>query len=401
MSNLFLDFQKTKNMKLLKLDNKEKYYADLLNIEHSWSDRIDSNISNVFIMEAEQQLINSIELFELGYFDCAYYSLRSSIELSTVMVFLADMPDCERNKFFDSWRSTKEFPTQGQIIKQLSLRGNIFLDMKEKMPTFFSDTKKLNAKINKYVHKQGFQHFYVVRNISMNVGKLQTELIEKFEYYLKKCIGVVAVMRLAIDPFPFLLMDNDILYRSFPLLTLPYSKEFVNEYIGYFVLEQYKQTEIFQGTYEWLKGCKKKNEATFNVTNYEYIDSTKIEFIIEQFELLSINAQYSVLLVASNEKVVKIYCLDGMLMYFTDRKTNRKETHWSSLDFSNFSKSDKLYNQAYGEAYISVFKFKDGSYFIEHNDFLVNEEIKQIDEYVKKNFKRLSSNFDNSFKFVR
>ena len=41
------------------------------------------------------------------------------------------------------------------------------------------------------------------------------------------------------------------------------------------------------------------------------------------------------------------------------------------------------------------------SYFIEHNDFLVNEEIKQIDEYVKKNFKRLSSNFDNSFKFVR
>ena len=131
------------------------------------------------------------------------------------------------------------------------------------------------------------------------------------------------------------------------------------------------------------------------------IYSTKIEFIIEQFELLSINAQYSVLLVASNEKVVKIYCLDGLLMYFTDRKTNRKETHWSSLDFSNFSKSDKLYNQAYGEAYISVFKFKDGSYFIEHNDFLVNEEIKQIDEYVKKNFKRLSSNFDNSFKFVR
>lgn len=38
-------------------------------------------------MEAEQQLINAIELYELGYFDCAYYSLRSAIDLSTTMVF--------------------------------------------------------------------------------------------------------------------------------------------------------------------------------------------------------------------------------------------------------------------------------------------------------------------------
>ena len=33
------------------------------------------------------------------------------------------------------------------------------------------------------------------------------KFIKKFEEYLQRCIGVVAVMRLAIDPFPILLMD--------------------------------------------------------------------------------------------------------------------------------------------------------------------------------------------------
>ena len=39
-------------------------------------------------------------------------------------------------------------------------------------------------------------------------------------------------MRLAIDAFPVLLMDKNILYRCFDSLTEPYSEEFVNEYIG-------------------------------------------------------------------------------------------------------------------------------------------------------------------------
>ena len=99
MTNTYIEWRSHENVRAIELKNKDQYYCDLINIEHSWSGRMDGNICNTFIMEAEQQLINAIELFEKGYFDCAYYSLRSAVDISTTMVFLDDMPDDECEKF--------------------------------------------------------------------------------------------------------------------------------------------------------------------------------------------------------------------------------------------------------------------------------------------------------------
>ena len=184
-----MDRRIQQNIRSVELKNKEQLYFDLINIEHSWSGRIDSNICNTFIMEAEQQLVNAIVLFEQGYFDCAYYSLRSAVDLSTTMVFLDDMPHDEREKFLNAWKSTADFPMQGQMVKQLSQRGNIFVDMKTKMPDFFSDAKSLSAELNKYVHKQGLQHFYVSLNHPVNQKKSQESFVYTFEKYLQRRIG--------------------------------------------------------------------------------------------------------------------------------------------------------------------------------------------------------------------
>ena len=72
MTSSYMDWRKHENIRPLVLPNKTEFYFDLLNIEHSWSGRMDANLCNSFIMEAEQQLVNAIELFEDGYFDCAY-----------------------------------------------------------------------------------------------------------------------------------------------------------------------------------------------------------------------------------------------------------------------------------------------------------------------------------------
>lgn len=77
-----------------------------------------------FVMEAAQELVNAMELFELGYFDCAYYSLRSAVDISTTIVFLSDMPEEDREKHFSAWKATEDFPKQGEMIKQLSKHGN-------------------------------------------------------------------------------------------------------------------------------------------------------------------------------------------------------------------------------------------------------------------------------------
>lgn len=354
----------------------------MLNIERSWSGRMDVDMVNTFIMEAEQQLINAIELFEQGYFDCAYYSLRSAVDISTTIVFLADMPDADREKYLAAWKSTSDFPMQGQMIKQLSRKGDIFTDMQQKMPDFFTDAKALSAELNKYVHKQGLQHFYISRNHPFNQNKSQDAFIAAFEGYLERCIGVVAVMRLAIDPFPILLMDEEVLYRCFDSMTEPYSNEFIEKYIGPELVEQYKQTALYSGTYDSFMDEEKKNEATFDVMKHQYIDSHRLDEIYPQLHLLSLNDIMSVLLVASSKQIVKTYGCGGMLMYFTDRKTNRVKMSWSGADFDLFAKAEHPFNQPYDEVYMSVFQFGDTKYFAEHNVPLSNDEIGGIVGFV-------------------
>ena len=69
------------------------------------------------------------------------------------------------------------------MIKGLSQYGDVFVDMLAKMPQFFNDAKRLSKELNKYVHKQGLQHFYVSRNHPMNQNKSQEQFIEIFEKY--------------------------------------------------------------------------------------------------------------------------------------------------------------------------------------------------------------------------
>ena len=367
--------------------NKLKYYIDIYNIEHSLSGRLDGNISNLFIKEAAQQLINAIKLFSDGYFDCAYYLLRSAIEISTIMVFLVDMPEDERKRYLDAWMETSDFPMQGRIIQELSRNGDIFVDMKDKMPVFFDNAKNLSSELNKYVHKQGVQHFYSYIPYNIYISDRAKELEVTFEKHLKQCIGIVAVMRLAIDPFPILLMDKEILYRCFDSITEPYTESFVEEYIGIDIIDCYKKTEIYTGLYDSFMQDEKKSESVFFVTNHEYIVSTKIKEILLQKHLLSKRDLISVLLVASNNKVVKVYCGNGLLQYYTDRNTKRVKLSWSSEDFKRFSNSKKLINQVYDEAYISVLKFDNELYFIEHNEKIEQTEIKAINDFIIKELK--------------
>lgn len=379
MSDHYVKWRKNENLRPIDLPNKEKLFFDIQNIEHSFSGRLgDWNVINTFVAEAAQQLINAIELFEMGYFDCAYYSLRSAVDVSTTMVFLSDMPEEEREAKFENWKNTREFPMQHEMVKSLSRFGYVFSDMIRKMPSFFSEAKSLSQRLNKYVHKQGFQHFYVSRNHPINQNKPLDVFVSNFEFYLKKCIGIVAVMRLAADAFPVLLMDEEFLYRCFDSMTEPYSQSFVDEYIGKATIEEYKQTDLYQGTYDAFIHDEKKNEPTFNVMKHQYIDTTRMDEIMQQLHLLSKSDAVCVLIAKACGKVVKLYTLGGSFMFFTEKNTNRKATHWSGAVFKAFAENETRYNQAFDEAYISVFSFDGEDYFVEHNELLEEDDIKAI-----------------------
>lgn len=67
--------------------------------------------------------------------------------------------------------------------------------------------------------------------------------------------------------------------------------------------------------------------------------------------------------------------MNGLLMYFTNRNTNRKARSFSGLQFKSFAESDSLVNQPFDEAFITVLRFEDTPYFVEHNELLETEEI--------------------------
>ena len=76
-----------------------------------------------------------------------------------------------------------------------------------------------------------------------------TNYIAEFESYLVRCIGALAIMRLAIDPYPILLMDEEIYFRSSDTLTEPYNEEFVKNILTS-GNNRFQKTEIYKLHYE-------------------------------------------------------------------------------------------------------------------------------------------------------
>ena len=178
-------------------------------------------------------------------------------------------------------------------------------------------------------------------------------------------------------------MDRDILFRCFDSMTDPYSQEFVDEYIGELFVNEYKNTSIYTSTYDSFINEPLKSEATFDVMKHQYIDTNKKEEIFEQLSLLKEYDVTCCLLAFSSSKIVKIYCCGGLMMFFTDRKTNRKAMSWSGLDFKNFEESSQKFNLPYDEVYISVFEFNNEPYFIEHNETINEKEYKTLDMQIR------------------
>ena len=85
------------------------------------------------------------------------------------------------------------------------------------MPTFFENIRAVQKKTNKYVHKQGYSSFYTTQSYSFSdhrEDKVYLQIVSDFEGTLNVAIGAVAMYRLAIDPLPVILMDEELMMRS-------------------------------------------------------------------------------------------------------------------------------------------------------------------------------------------
>lgn len=375
MDNI-IKFKEENHLIKQNIDNKELYYCDLNFIDSSFTGRADAMISNTFIFEAKNLIINAIKLFELGYFDCSYYSLREAIEISTIMIYLADLPIEKRDIEISNWKNIKNFPMREQMIKKLSKDGNVFKNFKINMFDYFEYSSKFISGINKYVHKQGADKLYV--NSIILKSKYMEEMKRDFIKYLEFVIGYVAVMRLAIDPFPILLMDEDIYFKTEDIITEAYAEDFILKYINPKFIEQYKNTEIYKGYENYFNNKEKMNEVISNIIKENYVDIYKIEQIMEQFYLLRPYEKIVTELFCISDKLVYIYVDGSPIGYFSNTPSKKKSYYYSSQEFNELSKKANEFNMDYENIYRSVVKISNYEFFIEHNEKLVEEEIMKI-----------------------
>lgn len=299
-------------IKPLELPNVEKFVSDINNISFATTGFVHAWESNLFFDEACQLIINAIKLFQLGYFDCAFYSLRQSIETSIGIIYLTANPNKE-----DEWKTLLSGFESGKMTDWLKNNEPTFMDIREKMHGFFDNVWNVQKRMNKYIHKQGYASFYqVTRNpfLVQQKGTSESQIIMDFEYYLKLCIGAVAIYRLAIDALPVVLMDGDIRLRTRDFITEPYSQEFVDTYIGSENIEAFKTTEIYKDFYESLHRNEKQNEAVYDLIHFQYYNREKMDDYVTQLHLCSFTDRIAMCLYTISVKISHVF-VDGIHWY--------------------------------------------------------------------------------------
>ena len=311
----------------------------------------------MIITEAGQSLANSIKLYELGYFDDAYYSMRSAIELATIML---DVGDNEYEQMIHNMNlfSTKEYRNfRASTLRYLKDNGIEFRDVSNKMPNFVNEINDTCKKLNKFVHKTGFDNFYGIRN-NYN-DDFHKKQLKDFEDNLISSIRIVAIMRLVIDPFPLLLADEEIYYRSPNILTYPFNENLL-EVIGDESIAEFKSTEVYKSYEEELMKIEKRNREVNAVVMANYIDLDNIDNIYLQKHLLDSHELKYVDIASCSDKIILIISDNGLSRYNTSSNNHKILCNHTDI---NFKDSAERFNIEYDSIFVSILEHSKDEIF--------------------------------------
>lgn len=134
LENLHEDFE-TGVWKVRKfvLPNASEYLWDIDNIRWAETGLINAFGSNRFFDEASQMIANSIYLFQEGFFDAAFYSLRQSIEISIGTLYLTANPEK-----MNEWKKLEPGFESGKMANFLREHEPVFKEIRTKMSTFLT-----------------------------------------------------------------------------------------------------------------------------------------------------------------------------------------------------------------------------------------------------------------------
>ncbi len=373
----------------------DDYISDIELITMSDTGIVDAQIANMTCNESCMMLINAIKLFQMGFFDCAFYSIRQTIELSISGIYLYN----DKRKLRDWDKGAGGFE-KGHMAQLLRRDDASFSDVRGKLDSYFNKLRDTERIIDKYVHKQGLATFYTYNGQTPNYHqKHKAQLVRDFEKYLKDCIGAVAIYRLIIDPLPLLLTDQNIAMRAPDFITAPFGQSFINKYIDEKVIEAYKQTDIFKGYYEELSTYEKQNDAVYDLIHWQLIDRKQFDKYERQAHLLSIHDKLALIIAFVSQKVSNCYLMNGFSWYYTDTKSIKKDNSIAlgNSYYENLFTDERNYNLPFDNVFISRCCAFGETHYFEHNEPLAEQEIFLIEQYASELDKKVEETYTHDF----
>ena len=372
----------------IEIPHAEDYQWALSELDLAESSFLGMNlVVKLLVREAIAAIGNALDLFKTGYSDAACYCLRQAIELATCFTYIHELPENERQEKLSAWRThAKWFPLRGKMEKKLRDLGGEYADLHTRMPRFFQKVETITERINKHIHKQGYEYCYCYRNL-LPPAKKQTvvdSIVREYESFIEEAIGVVAVSKLVLDPFPILLSEEEIANRLPGFMTEPYSHGFLEKYIGEDFLNEFKTTRRYEEFRNEIMKRARINDAVYDLKQWQHFERSNINQILNQIEQLDYYERFVVLLAHASKKIAHILFFDGLSFYTTDVKCNLTATSMSSEDYRQFHFHEKKKNNPFKGTLLSVFPTYDNDFcFVEHDVPFDDNEWVELNALVK------------------
>ena len=334
--------------------------------------RSDIMYCNCFLAEATQLLINSIFLYEEGYFDCAFYSVRQASEVFNAMLYLSEDKD-ELKK----WTTKERFKIEKKIRKKLEDMVWGYQEIKTILCDYFKHHRELINRCHKIIHKQGFDTFYVTRR----QGESSIEEDKKlFVETLKYTIGIGIILFVILEPLSLALADDEVNGKlNFDFMTEPIDCDYFENFLGLKdVVEKLLRTKYYKGFAAQFRDKEQMNMATYTVIRDGAWDISSLEQIEKQIHLLNAYEQYMFKILKLGIKVTNFYYQDGWGWYITTNKSNYQNDYFDSSEFKVYINERMRFNQERKNVYISVVSMYSEKLCIEHNEKLTEEEINKL-----------------------
>ena len=325
--------------------------------------RLDIMYCNAFLTEATQLLINSIFLYEDGYFDCAFYSVRQASEVFDSMLYLSNKDNGELKK----WVKKERFPMDSKIRNQLEKMVYGYTEIKTVLYDYFQHHRELINKSHKIIHKQGFDTFYAAR---LQENFVHEEDEKFFLEVLKYTIGIGIILFVLLEPLALALADDEVNGKlNFDFMTEPIDCNYFERFLGLEdIVDRLLKSNYYKEFAAQFKDKECMNMATYSVIRENAWDINSLDEIEKQIYLLRPYEKFMFKILKLGIKVTNFY----------------QRSCFDSSEFKKYLKEGKRFNQKCEKIYISVVSMYDEKLFLEHDNALTENEIASLIELEKR-----------------